>query len=207
MSWPTDAGPAVAGNLYPKYTTRNPIARLLVANFITALRRLVRRAGAREIHEVGCGEGHLSLRLAAEGWQVRGSDLSPAAIRGASGRARACGLAIPFEVADLYELEPARDSAPLVLCCEVLEHVPDPERALEVLAALARPHLIVSVPREPLWRVLNLARGQYWRDLGNTPGHLQHWSTLAFLDLLQDHLEVLELRTPLPWTMALCRTR
>jgi hypothetical protein len=55
--------------------------------------------------------------------------------------------------------------------------------------------------------VLNLARGHYWRDLGNTPGHLQHWSTLAFLDLLQDHLEVLELRTPLPWTMALCRTR
>jgi hypothetical protein len=88
-----------------------------------------------------------------------------------------------------------------------LEHVPDPERALAVLAALARPHLIVSVPREPLWRVLNLARGRYWRDLGNTPGHLQHWSTLAFLDLLQDHLEVLELRTPLPWTMALCRTR
>jgi SAM-dependent methyltransferase len=207
MSWPTDAGPVVAGNLYPKYTTRNPIARLLVANFVTALRRLVRRTGAREIHEVGCGEGHLSLRLAAEGWQVRASDLSPAAIRDASGRARACGLAIPFQVADLYQLEPARDGAPLVLCCEVLEHVLDPERALAVLAALARPHLIVSVPREPLWRVLNLARGQYWRDLGNTPGHLQHWSTLAFLDLLQDHLEVLELRTPLPWTMALCRTR
>jgi SAM-dependent methyltransferase len=207
MYWPTDAGPIVAGNLYPKYTSRNPFARLLVANFVTALRRLVRRTGAREIHEVGCGEGHLSLRLAADGWQVRGSDLSPAAIRKAAGRARACGLAIPFQVADLYELEPARDGAPLVLCCEVLELVPDPERALAVLAALARPHLIVSVPREPLWRVLNLARGRYWRDLGNTPGHLQHWSTLAFLDLLQDHLEVLHLRTPLPWTMALCRTR
>jgi len=207
MSWPTDAGAVVAGNVYPKYTTRNPIARLLVANFITALRRLVRRTGAREIHEVGCGEGHLSLRLAAEGWQVRGSDLSPAAIREAAGRARACGLAIPFQVADLYKLEPARDGAPLVLCCEVLEHVPDPERALAVLTALARPHLIVSVPREPLWRVLNLARGKYWRDLGNTPGHLHHWSTLDFLELLQDHLEVLELRTPLPWTMALCRIR
>ena len=206
-SLPTDAGAVVAGNVYPKYTTRNPIARLLVANFVTALLRLVRRSGAREIHEVGCGEGHLSLRLAADGWQVRGSDLSPTTIREAALRARACGLAIPFQVADLYALDPARDGAPLVLCCEVLEHVPDPERALAVLAALARPHLIVSVPREPLWRALNVARGKYWRDLGNTPGHLQHWSTPALLDLLQDQLEVVELRTPLPWTMALCRTR
>ena len=94
-----------------------------------------------------------------------------------------------------------------MLCCEVLEHVPDPARALAVLAALARPHLIVSVPREPLWRALNLARGRYWRALGNTPGHLQHWSTPAFLALLQQHLEVVELRTPLPWTIARCRVR
>jgi SAM-dependent methyltransferase len=202
-----DAGPVVAGNLYPKYTTRNPLARLLVANFMTTLRHLVRRAGAREIHEVGCGEGHLSTRLAAEGWQVRGSDVSPVAIFEAAERARACGLRIPFRVGDLYDLEPARDGAPLVLCCEVLEHLPDPERALAVLRTLARPHLIVSVPREPLWRVLNLARGKYWHELGNTPGHLQHWSTLAFLDLLRDQLEVLELRTPPPWTMALCKTR
>jgi len=207
MSWSAHAGAVVAGNLYPKYTTRNPLARLMVANFLATLRQLVRRTGAREIHEVGCGEGYLSTRLAAAGWQVRGSDLSPDAVRAATERARACGLAIPFRVADLYDLEPARDGAPLVVCCEVLEHVPDPGRALAILAALARPHLIVSVPREPLWRVLNLARGKYWRDLGNTPGHLQHWSTLAFLDLLQDHLEVVELRTPLPWTMALCRAR
>ena len=69
-------------------------------------------------------------------------------------------------------------------------------RARSPLAGLARPHLIVSVPREPLWRALNLARGRYWRALGNTPGHLQHWSTPGFLALLQQHLEVVELRTP-----------
>ena len=71
-----------------------------------------------------------------------------------------------------------------------------------VLQNVAAPH-----PREPLWRVLNLIRGRYPRDLGNTPGHLQHWSTPAFLALLQEHVEVIELCTPLPWTMALCRVR
>ena len=204
---PADPGTTVAGNVYPKYTTRNPLARLLVTNFTTTLRQLVWASGAREIHEVGCGEGFLSLMLAAEGLSVRGSDLSPEVLSEAERRAAARGFDPSFRVADLYELDPARDSAELVLCCEVLEHLPDPARALKTLVRLARPYLIVSVPREPLWRVLNLVRGQYWRDFGNTPGHLQHWSTPGLLALLQQHAEVIELCTPLPWTMALCRAR
>jgi 2-polyprenyl-3-methyl-5-hydroxy-6-metoxy-1,4-benzoquinol methylase len=201
----TRAEPVVAGNVYPKYTTRNPVARSLVNRFLDVLKTLARSTGAREIHEVGCGEGHLSTLLAAEGWHVRGSDLSPAAIAEARRQASAKGLAVSFAVGDLYDLDPVRDGAELVVCCEVLEHLPDPALALAILKRLARPHLIVSVPREPLWRGLNFARGKYWRDLGNTPGHLQHWSTSGFLALLQEQLEVVEVRTPLPWTMALCR--
>jgi 2-polyprenyl-3-methyl-5-hydroxy-6-metoxy-1,4-benzoquinol methylase len=197
----------VAGNVYPKYTTANPLARLLVANFTAHLRHLVRRSGARQVHEVGCGEGFLARRLAAEGYVVRGSDLSPATI--AEARRRSAGIAPPiaFQVADLYRLEPGRDAAELVLCCEVLEHLPDPLRALGVLGRLARPHLIASVPKEPLWRILNVARGRYWSELGNTPGHLQHWSGRAFVALLTQRFDVVEVRNPLPWTMALCRAR
>ena len=63
---PSPPGAAViGGNVYPKYTTRNPIARRLVDGFIATLRQLVQATGAREVHEVGCGEGHLSLLLAA----------------------------------------------------------------------------------------------------------------------------------------------
>ena len=39
------------------------------------------------------------------------------------------------------------------------------------------------VPREPVWRVLNVARGRYVRWLGNPPGHIQHFSRAAFLAL------------------------
>lgn len=197
----------VAGNVYPKYTTRNPLARLLVANFTRNLRRLVRRTGARQLHEVGCGEGFLARQLAADGYQVRGSDVSPTTI--AEARQRSAGITprIAFQVADLYRLDPARDAAELVICCEVLEHLPDTAKALEVLKRLARPHLIVSVPKEPLWRALNLARGKYWSDLGDTPGHLQHWSSRDFVALLEQHLDVVEICTPLPWTMARCQAR
>jgi 2-polyprenyl-3-methyl-5-hydroxy-6-metoxy-1,4-benzoquinol methylase len=200
-----DPDEVIGGNVYPKYTTRNPLARLLVDNFARSLDALVARTGAREIHEVGCGEAFLTTRLAQRGLRVRGSDLSATAIEDARTRTRRLGLAIPFRAADLYSLSPATDAAELVICCEVLEHVPDPERALRTLVRLARPWLIVSVPREPLWRLLNMARGQYLSSFGNTPGHLQHWSASRFRHLVGCHAEIIESRTPLPWTMLLCR--
>jgi 2-polyprenyl-3-methyl-5-hydroxy-6-metoxy-1,4-benzoquinol methylase len=93
----------------------------------------------------------------------------------------------------------------LVCATEVLEHVPGPEHVVAEMARVAARHLLVSVPREPLWRALNLARGAYVRELGNTPGHLNHWSRHGFATLLARHGEVVELRTPLPWTMLLVR--
>jgi 2-polyprenyl-3-methyl-5-hydroxy-6-metoxy-1,4-benzoquinol methylase len=195
------------GNHYPKYTTRNPLARRLVDGFMAALADLAERSGAKQVHEVGCGEGFLSTMLAQNGLAVRGSDISPSAVALARQRVAALGLPVTFRVADLHDLTRPDDGAELVVCCEVLEHLVDPARALARLARLAQPHLIVSVPREPLWRMLNMARGRYWAALGNTPDHLQHWSAHGFLALLADHVEVREVRTPLPWTMALCRRR
>jgi len=76
-----------------------------------------------------------------------------------------------------------------------------------VLAGLATPWAIVSVPREPLWRALNLARLKYVGALGNTAGHLNHWSRRSFVDFLERRFDVVEVRSPIPWTMALCRAR
>ena len=88
---------------------------------------------------------------------------------------------------------------------EVLEHVPNPEHTVAEMARVASGHLLVSVPREPVWRMTNLARGAYLRELGNTPGHLNHWSKAAFTRLLAQHGEVVEARSPFPWTMLLVR--
>lgn len=207
MSAVVSAEPVAGGNHYPKYTTHNPLARLLVDGFMGALADLAERTGAGQVHEIGCGEGFLSTMLARRGFTVRGSDISPSAVADARCRAAELGLPIAFRVADLHSLRSPEDDAELVVCCEVLEHLADPAAALALLARLAQPHLIVSVPREPLWRMLNMARGRYWTALGNTPGHLQHWSTRSFLAMLESHVDVCEVRTPLPWTMALCRRR
>ena len=193
------------GNVYDKYGTRNPVARRLMAAFMSDLDELVARTGARTAHEVGCGEGELSIRLARRGIRVQGTDAFPQVLEEARARAAAAGVQIAFEAVPVELLDPARHSAELVVCCEVLEHLGDPQLALEVLSRLARPWLIASVPREPLWRALNLARLSYVGSLGNTPGHLNHWSKGAFERFLATRFEVVEIHSPLPWTMALCR--
>jgi SAM-dependent methyltransferase len=194
------------GNVYDKYGTRNPIERRLVRGFLDQLERLVDRTGAREAHEIGCGEGELSIRLARRGLRVRGTDVSPAVIAEACRRADAAGVAIDFRAAPVEALDRETDAAELIVCCEVMEHLEDPGGALAKVAALARPWAIVSVPREPLWRLLNLARLAYVPALGNTPGHLNHWSRRGFIGFLERRLDVVEIATPTPWTMALCRT-
>ncbi len=203
-----EEGGLVVGNAYDKYGSSNPIVRRIMAGFESALGELVSRANPANIHEVGCGEGYWVLRWRREGLAARGTDVSPTAI--ALARENADREDLPptlFETRSIYELRPGRDAADLLVCTEVLEHLQTPEAGLRALQRVTEGHLIVSVPREPLWRALNLVRGSYLSTLGNTPGHLQHWSARGFERLVSDYFQVVAVRHPLPWTMLLCRPR
>lgn len=200
-----------AGNYYDKYHTKNPIARWLMNGFLESFDALVERVGKpATVLEAGCGEGELTIRVARQtGARIHAFDVSPEVVTEAEKRVATAGLAdqIVLRSDSIYELDPDRDKAELVVCCEVLEHLDEPEVAIRNLASVCGRYLITSVPREPLWRALNMARGKYWRDFGNTPGHYQHWSTGGFTTLLEQHFDIIELRRPLPWSMALCRPR
>jgi hypothetical protein len=50
-----------------------------------------------------------------------------------------------------------------------------------------------------------MARGAYLRDLGNTPGHVNHFSKRGFAALLAGHGTIVETCSPFPWTMILVR--
>jgi len=198
----------VVGNTYDKYGSRNPIVKWLMHGFETSLSELVSQAAPTSVHEVGCGEGYWVLRWHAQGLKARGCDFSSNVIDIA--KTNASDQDVPaslFEQRSIYELEPERDGADLVVCCEVLEHLEAPHAALERLKAVVRGHLIVSVPREPIWCALNLARGKYMGQWGNTPGHLQHWSTQSFKKMMGQYFDIIQTHTPLPWTMLLCRPK
>ena len=193
-------GGILIGNQLDKDQVTNPVARKMVAGFDADLATLVQAARPASIHEVGCGEGRLSRRLhALTGRSIRASDFSQELITENTARNDAGVLYVARSV---YELQPAEDRADLIVCCEVLEHVERPADALETLRGLGAAHYILSVPREPLWRMLNLARGKYPGALGNTPGHLNHWSRRGFVHFLaQGGFRVERCLLPLPWTM------
>jgi 2-polyprenyl-3-methyl-5-hydroxy-6-metoxy-1,4-benzoquinol methylase len=192
----------IGGNITTN-TMRNPIARRLMQGFLTAFDELVRIASPRTAFEVGCGEGELLARLQGMGIAVAGCDLDAETVERA--RLRVPGISV--EVADLSTLAPRTKAVDLIVCCEVLEHVSDVNAALSALSGLVTGALLVSVPREPIWRAMNMARGRYWPAFGNTPGHINHWSRGEILELLTTHWSIVETRSPLPWSMALCRRR
>jgi len=197
-----------AGNYYDKYRTRNPVARALMSGFLGTFEELLSECiDVDSALEVGCGEGELTIRLAAKCHHVAAFDVAPEIIQEARRRLAKAGVAAELRVDSIYNLDPERDRADLVVCCEVMEHLDDPKRALDRLHSACRKYLLTSVPREPLWRALNVMRGKYVSSFGNTPGHVQHWSRAKFLDLLQSRFHVLRARSPLPWTMALCKPR
>ena len=194
-----------SGNYYDKYGTKNPVARYLMNGFLESFDHMVVKSSARSIYEIGCGEGHLSIRMKKTGAIVHGSDISKEIIAEARINNQLAGTDINFEVRSIYDLSNNNVGTPdLIVCCEVLEHLEYPEKALDKIRSLNSRYVLVSVLREPIWRFLNVARGKYLKDFGNTPGHLQHWSKKSFVRLLDSYFTISEVLSPLPWTMVLC---
>jgi 2-polyprenyl-3-methyl-5-hydroxy-6-metoxy-1,4-benzoquinol methylase len=198
------AAGVATGNTFDKYGSDNPVVRRLMAGFDAALADLFGRAGPQSLLDVGCGEGVLTQRWAPQvPGRVVGIDLPDDALE-REWRTRSAPN-LEFRTAHGDDLPFADGEFDVAAAIEVLEHVPDPEATLAEMARVAQRHLLVSVPREPVWRMLNLARGAYVKHLGNTPGHVNHWSREAFLRLAARHGTVAAVRSPFPWTLALVR--
>ncbi len=74
--------------------------------------------------------------------------------------------------ADITSLGFRRGSFELVLCLEVLEHVPHPLAALAELRRVASRRCLISVPHEPSFRLATFLRGKHLRQWGNHPEHV-----------------------------------
>jgi S-adenosylmethionine-dependent methyltransferase len=100
-----------------------------------------------EIIDVGGGTGGFAVPLATLGHQVTVVDPSPDALASLERRAREEGVqvrAVQGDAAGLLDVV-APDSADLILCHGVLEHVDDVAPALSSLAAALRPGGTLSV--------------------------------------------------------------
>lgn len=200
-----DQSGVVTGNTFDKYGSTNPVVRRLMGGFERTLAELFAQAAPSSLLDVGCGEGVLIHEWAEQIAPARvvGIDLEEPSIQAGWALRQAPNL--EYRIMKAETLLFADDEFDTVTAIEVLEHVPDPVHTVAEMARVAQGHLLVSVPREPLWRGLNLARGAYVSEFGNTPGHVNHWSKRSFAELLGRHGEVVEARSPFPWTMLLVR--
>lgn len=197
----------ITGNTYDKYNATNPVAKRLQANFEKNLDELFKLAKPKSLLDVGCGEGVLVHQWAKilDNKRVVGIDLEEKSIQ--AGWKKRVAPNLEYKIMRAEDLPFKNNEFDVATAIEVLEHVPDPEHTVAEMARVAKNYLLVSVPREPIWRIVNMMRGAYIKDFGNTPGHLNHWSARQFENMLSRRGKIVELRTPFPWTQILLKVK
>lgn len=134
--------------------------------------------------DVGCGSGGLLASLRGQAGYRAGVELSATA---ASAAAQAADDVVNLPVDAELPFAPA--SFDVVVCADVLEHLPEPAAVLRSLVALCRPGgaCVVSVPNVANWQArLRLLRGDWrYEPVGLfDSGHLRFFTRATLLELV-----------------------
>ena len=152
----------------------------------------------RQVLDVGCGGGLLSEALAGCGGQVTGIDMAEASLAVARAHMQQGGLNIDYRLttaeAHAAEMPGHYD---VVVCMELLEHVPRPASIIEACARLVRSGgdvffatvnrtwlswLLVIVAAEYVMGIVRKGTHEYNKLI--RPGELKGWGTAAGLRLV-----------------------
>lgn len=186
-----------------KYLKTNLISEFLIDNFFHQIKKLSETLKPKSVLEVGCGAGFSTLRLKSffPDTLISASDVDEKLVA----KAQAKNPEVSFSVESIYDLKRQDKSFDLVLALEVLEHLDRPEAALRELRRVTNGWCIVSVPNEPYWRWLNMARGRYLSAWGNTTGHINHWGQKSFEKFVAKEFNIVGCRKPIPWLILLTK--
>jgi ubiquinone/menaquinone biosynthesis C-methylase UbiE len=186
-----------------------PEGRAVLSHEITnaLIRRIADTTHGKRVLDVGCGPTPVAtMAFAANGNQVVGVEIAPAL----AARARDEAAAFPtarFAVGDAERLPFADASFDLATCDDTIEHVVDPQAALDELARVVKPggrlllispnhgavHVIVTKLRE---RIRGRVHPRRWYYI--TDSHVLEFRWRELHRLLRDHWR-LEKPYPMDW--------
>jgi 2-polyprenyl-3-methyl-5-hydroxy-6-metoxy-1,4-benzoquinol methylase len=143
----------------------------------------------RRVLDAGCGNGNLSARIAAAGFQVTGFDASASGIE----HARGAFPGVRFEVAEAYEdlRERFDDVFDACVCVEVIEHLYDPRAFVDRIYEVLRPGglFVLTTPYHGYLKNLALAfsgaMDSHFAALWDG-GHIKFWSRATLSSLLEE---------------------
>lgn len=168
------------GNI-EKYESKNPLKRAMVERLN---RKILGSIGEMlgdkpfRILDAGCGEGYIDKLLI---------DRFPnSVITGLKFTAEAIAVAkvnnptVDYVQGDICDMPFEDNSFDLVICTEVLEHLPNPDKALKELIRISNSNLLITVPHEPWFCLGNLLVLKNVTRLGNPIDHINHWTIRSF---------------------------
>ncbi len=189
---------------YHKYNGHSRFYTRHLERFMDAYTGMLAGTHPHTVLDAGCGEGYATDFMARRlpDVQFTGLDLSEDAVAFAR---QQFGGAATYRQGSLYNLPFEADAFDAVVCSEVLEHLDDPTRALVELTRVARHHVLLTVPREPIFKWLN----DVGRALGFSPdpGHVNFWTPRAFEAFVRAHFSEGEFRVHGIYQMALVPVR
>ncbi len=150
---------------------------------------LLRECGAKQVLDLGCGNGSFSARLASHGFEVTGVDFSASGIE----RARSNFPALHFQQHDLQQPLAAGYSQRFdaVVSTEVIEHLLLPRMVMQNARFALKPggHLIVTTPFHGYAKNLLLALTNgfdgHWHPLRDY-GHIKFFSRATLTQLFAE---------------------
>ena len=154
--------------------------------FFDALEAALPDGPPASVLEVGRGRGRGDGPWSASGTPTPRRRRRPARPR-PGGRLAARGLTAPVR-RHRPPAVPGRRVRPRARRSRCSSTCPTPRGASPSSTGVCRGDLVVSVPREPVWRVANLARGKYLSRAREHAGHIQHWSRRRFAGLVASQL-------------------
>ncbi len=118
--------------------------------------------------DIGCGEGEYLAHVGARASALYGCDLARSYLR----RVRGKNIGAQLIAADATHLPFKDQSFDVVLCSEVIEHVPDLEAALRELLRVSRCRLIITTPNRGLRWKAGEALGVDVKKASEKVGHI-----------------------------------
>jgi hypothetical protein len=199
-----------AGQDAAKYGSSNPVVRWLLDRWSVRLRGVVGPLSGTVV-DVGVGEGLCLERLLGPAAAIGGVETEPRGlVIGVEYRPDKARVArrlpgVAPVVGDAGMLPVPDGRADLVTCIEVLEHLPEVDRAVDELARVAADRCVVSVPWEPWFRLGNLGRGKNVRRLGNDPEHVGWFTPGRLRRTLERSFAEVRVVRAFPWLIAEAR--